>query len=91
MNMTEQDYEESDVQWLMSTKSGRRVVSRIMEQCGIYQCSFTGDANKTIFNEGQRNAGLQLLGQIHAHCPEQYPVMLREFKAFKQQFKESQS
>ncbi|MBT9467210.1 hypothetical protein [Hydrogenophaga sp.] len=66
-----------DLQWVMSDKRGRRHVWRQLELAGVYRLSYTGDEG-TIFNEGQRNMGLRLLGDITTHCPEQYIEMLKE-------------
>jgi len=36
--------EEADYKWLMSSKQGRRIVWRMLEQSGIYRSSFSTDA-----------------------------------------------
>ncbi len=71
--------EEADVRWLMGCKQGRRIVWRQLERTGVFRLSYAqGDAMATAFNEGKRNTGLQLLAQVHALCPEQYPLMVQE-------------
>ncbi|MDA8231577.1 MAG: hypothetical protein M0006_09585 [Magnetospirillum sp.] len=62
---------------VMATPEGRRYVWWLLERCGVFRTSFTGDS-ATFFNEGQRNVGLTLLGDIHAVCPEHYLTMLTE-------------
>lgn len=66
-----------DFKWLMSDKRGRRIVFRWLERTGVFQSSFTGDA-ETFFREGQRNVGLQLLAQVNDLTPQLYPTMLKE-------------
>lgn len=71
--------EELDLKWLMSSKRGRRIVWRLLEQAGVFRLSFNTNAMQMAFNEGNRNFGNRTLSQIHAHCPEFYPVMVKEF------------
>lgn len=72
--------EADDIKWLMSSRQGRRVVWRLLEKAGVYRTSFTGNS-ETFFREGQRNLGLFIVAEIHAHCPESYALMLTESKA----------
>jgi hypothetical protein len=64
---------------VMSTREGRRYVWWLLDQCGVFRTSFTGNST-TFFNEGQRNVGLILMGDVNAACPEQYLVMINEAK-----------
>jgi len=61
----------SDLRQVMGTPAGRRFVWRLLGNCRIYQSSFTG-SSETFFFEGQRKVGLELLAQIHRHCPDLY-------------------
>lgn len=61
----------------MSTSQGRAFLYDILDFCGVYRSSFTGNAN-TFFNEGMRNVGLYLMGRITKEHPEQYIEMLKE-------------
>lgn len=68
-----------DLVWLMSDKRGRRAVWRLLQRAGIWQLSFVpGDQSVTAFREGNRNQGLQLLGQLMEHCPERFSEMQKE-------------
>lgn len=71
------DQEKMDMQWLMGSKRGRRIMWRLLERTGVYRSSFTGNS-ETFFREGQRNVGLMLMAQVHEVCPDQYAVMLKE-------------
>ena len=64
---------------VMATREGRQYLWWLLEQCGVFRTSFTGDST-TFFNEGGRNVGLILIADINAACPEQYVVMLTEAK-----------
>lgn len=72
------DEELGDVKWLMSSRRGRRMAWRQLERAGVFRLSFNTNAMSMAFAEGNRNAGLALLDQIHRACPEAYPVMLAE-------------
>ena len=70
--------EADDIKHVMSTEQGRRFVHGILERSGIYRCSFNGQSNTTIFNEGGRNQGLMLLSKVTQHAPGSYQLMLKE-------------
>lgn len=69
-----------DIKWLMSSKRGRRIVFRQLEQAGVFRSSFNTNALQMSFNEGNRNAGLQLLAVITEHASERYAEMIEESK-----------
>ena len=76
----DQQNEDSDIKWLMSSKRGRRFIWRLLEQAGVFRSSFNTNAMEMSFSEGNRNYGLKLLNQVHTLCPELYPTMIKEQK-----------
>lgn len=70
--------EEADIKWLMSSKRGRRVIWRLLDQAGVFRLSFNTNAMSMAFAEGNRNYGLRILALIHTLCPELYPTMIKE-------------
>jgi hypothetical protein len=72
------EVEEGDWKWLMSSKRGRRIVWRLLEQARVFHATFNTNALVMAFNEGNRNYGTMILTAIHTFCPELYPVMVRE-------------
>ena len=72
------DREKQDITEVMSTAEGRRLMHKILARSGIYRCSFNGQSNATIFNEGARNQGLILLAEIQSAAPGSYITMLKE-------------
>lgn len=66
-----------DWKWLMSTPRGRRIVWRLLEECGVYRSSFTGNS-ETFFREGERAVGLRILALIGAECVDDYAKMVAE-------------
>ena len=73
-----QQRDANDVREVMSTEAGRRFVYRLIDRAGVYRCSFNGQSNSTIFNEGGRNQGLMLLTDITVNAPGAYQQMLKE-------------
>lgn len=69
--------EQADMQWLMGSKRGRRIMWRLLEKTGVYRSSFTGNS-ETYFREGMRNVGLMLMAQVNEFSPDQYALMLKE-------------
>lgn len=55
-----------DIKWLMSSRRGRRFMWRLLGDAGLYQQSFDGNTNWSIFKEGKRSIALRLMAQIHS-------------------------
>lgn len=72
------DTEESDLKWLVSSKRGRRIVWRLLEQAGVFRLSFNTNSMQMAFNEGNRSYGNRVLALLHAHCPDAYVQMMNE-------------
>lgn len=72
--------EADDLKWMMSSKRGRRIIWRLLEQSGVYRLSFSQNAMTMAFNEGNRNFGLALLSKVHELSPESYSTMVQEQK-----------
>ena len=70
--------ESDDFKWLMGSKRGRRIIWRLLDRAGVFRLSFNTNAMAMAFAEGNRNEGLRILQLIHSHCPELYPVMMKE-------------
>ena len=69
---------------ILSDRQGRLVVWDILEQCGVYRSTFTGNAHGT-FLEGQRQIGLWMLAErIAAHSPRTFPQMQLEAAEFEE-------
>ena len=54
------DYIITAWQGLLKTEGGRAVVYSILEECKVFQSTYTGNAD-TNFNEGKRAIGLHIL------------------------------
>ncbi len=70
--------EKEDIQWLMGSKRGRRVVYGLLDRAGVFRSVFDTDALKMAFSEGLRNEGLRITLLVNAHCSDRWTVMIRE-------------
>lgn len=68
-----------DIQHLMNSKQGRRVIWWMLEKGHVFGTTFSPvDPHISAFNEGQRSLALALLTRVMQHCPEQYLKMAAE-------------
>ncbi|EPS1421399.1 TPA: hypothetical protein I4G93_26480 [Enterobacter hormaechei subsp. xiangfangensis] len=67
-----------DIQFVMGSEQGRRVIWSLLEKGKVFAPCFVGDSHLTAFNEGQRNLALVLFQRVMAHCPDQYLKMAAE-------------
>lgn len=77
--LRERRREDEDMKWLMSSRQGRRIVRRILDQTAVP----TGDpfnVNALVMarNVGIQETGRRLLALIESCCPEQRATMDRE-------------
>ncbi|WP_434456511.1 hypothetical protein JQR85_13560 [Stutzerimonas urumqiensis] len=70
--------QEADFKWLMGDPRGRRIVWRLMARCKVFEPVFNTHGGVMNFNEGRRDTGLFLLGEIDRLCPAQFAVMAAE-------------
>lgn len=74
----QEEADAADLKWLMGSKRGRRFVWRLLDRAGVFRSSFSQNSMQMSFAEGCRNEGLRTLALVHTHCPELYPVMVKE-------------
>lgn len=67
-----------DIQLVMGSEQGRRVIWSLLEKGQVFGACFNVDPHITAFNEGQRNLALALFQRVIAHCPDQYLKMAAE-------------
>jgi hypothetical protein len=68
-----------DVNNVMATPEGRRVMWRLMEISRVFQSCFTGNS-RTFYLEGRRDVGLEFYADIMEICPEQMNQAILERK-----------
>lgn len=68
----------ADFLWLMDDPRGRRFIWQLMGRCRIFEPVFNTHGGLMNFNEGRRDVGLFLLGEINRLCPEKFAVAAAE-------------
>ena len=69
-----------DIKWLMAHAAGRRVVSRLLEESGAFRTSFHNSGSVMAFNEGRKQIGYFLTGELLEITPEGYMKLLKEYR-----------
>jgi hypothetical protein len=67
-----------DLEEVLRSPQGRRVLLRILERCGIYRNAFAAEAETTSLRLGEQNVGLWLIAQLETVGPTEYPRLLLE-------------
>lgn len=73
--------EMEDLRWLLGHPQGRRLVSRLLAEAGVFRSSFNHSGSLMAFNEGKRHVGLWLTGELMEANADGYMRVLKEFKA----------
>jgi hypothetical protein len=68
----------NDIKLQMDTERGRKVMWRLLELSHVFRPTFSQDPYLMAFNEGTRNTGLKLFGDIMEIAPKKYMVMALE-------------
>lgn len=63
---------------IASSQEGRSYLWDALSGSHIFSSTYTESPIRSAFLEGERNAGLRLLGDIMAACPDQFLQMMRE-------------
>lgn len=71
--------QDEDLKFVLSSESGRRFMADLLfNRCGLMnRISFTGD-DRTNFNEGMRNIGVNYFADIQRVCPGRFVQILKE-------------
>src|SRR5882672_9145506 len=68
--------DDAAIQSIMASPGGRAWIQDLLEVCGVFRTTFTGEALQSAFNEGNRNVGLRILAAIMRACPDAYIQMM---------------
>jgi hypothetical protein len=66
---------------IMDSVAGRTWMLDLLEKSHIFAPSFTGDALRSAFAEGERYVGLTILNDLMVACPDKYMLMMQERNA----------
>lgn len=72
--------------FILQTEQGRMYLSEVLDFCGLYQTSFTGNS-ETYFKEGKRNVALKIMADMAKVDPNSYINMMIETKKRKEKEK----
>lgn len=61
---------------VFATHAGKRVLYWMLEQCGMYEAAFTGEAASTNFILGKQEVGRRVVGKLDEINPQFYPQLL---------------
>lgn len=70
--------EKEDMSKVLSLPEGRRVLWRVLSQCGVFRSSVEHSGSMTYFNEGRRDIGLFLVNEINLADMMAFPKMMQE-------------
>lgn len=70
-----------DLRWLLGHPQGRRIVSRLLDEAGVFRSSFNHSGSVMAFNEGRRHMGLFVTGELLEASADGYMKVLKEYKA----------
>lgn len=77
LEKNQEDMRKHDIEWLMSSERGRRIVWFILADCESFGTGFV-DGNLAYFKQGIRHVGVNLLKEVMAYCPDLYTKMTTE-------------
>ncbi len=66
------------IKGIMDSTSGRAWILGLLERCHIFASSYSENAIRMAFSEGERNTGLQILSDVMRYAPDSYVLMMRE-------------
>ena len=67
------------IKWLMAHAPGRRFVTRLLEQTGLFRTSYHASGSLMALNEGRKQIGYFLQGELVEIVPDAYLKLLKEF------------
>ena len=70
-----------DLRWLLGHPQGRRLVSRVLDEAGVFRSSYNHSGSLMAFNEGRRHIGLWMTAECMEASADGYLKILKEFQA----------
>lgn len=69
-----------DIRWLMDHPAGRRFVTGLLDESGVFRTSFHTDPAVMAMREGRKQIGYRLTGDLLEFAPEGYMQLLKEYE-----------
>lgn len=76
-----QQDEHNAMSYMLASPLGRAYLWEILDRCGVFGASFTGEALTTAFNEGKRHIGCQILSDAQGQWSGAMTTMRDEYLA----------
>lgn len=76
---TRREQQVEDIKWLMAHAPGRRIVTRLIEETGLFRTSFHTSGSVMSLNEGRKQIGYFLQAELVAITPDAYLKLLKDF------------
>lgn len=70
-----------DLRWLLGHPQGRRIVTRLLDEAGLYRTSFNHSGSVMAFNEGKRHLALFLTAELMEASTDGFMKVLKEYRA----------
>ena len=70
-----------DLRWLLGHPQGRRIITRLLDEAGLYRTSFNHSGSVMAFNEGKRHLALFLTAELMEASTEGFMKVLKEYRA----------
>lgn len=74
----EEQRRRDDLNWILSTRQGRRFVYTLMNTCRLFEPTMAQDSKLTAYLEGRRAVALDLRNAINTLQPSAFATMIRE-------------
>jgi hypothetical protein len=68
-----------DVKWLMANAQGQRFLTRLLEETAVFSTAFHTSGQVMALNEGRKQIGYWLIGELTAHTPDAFINLLRSY------------
>ena len=76
---TRREQQVEDIKWLMAHAPGRRIVTRLIEETGLFRTSFHTSGSVMSLNEGRKQIGYFLQAELVTITPDAYLKLLKDF------------
>ena len=70
-----------DLRWLLGHPQGRRIITRLLDEAGLYRTSFNHSGSVMAFNEGKRHLALFLTAELMEASTDGFMKVLKEYRA----------
>ena len=74
-----------DLSWVMANVKGRRLMFWLLSQAGVFRTTFLETPQRAAYmalamahDEGRKELGYRLMGEVGRACPERYAQMMKE-------------